>query len=62
MLCDHCTSDTDVIIDAYYDLQLCSSCNSKHLRQLKFEQEAIWELAYQQRYLENNALSYVYDS
>ena len=62
MLCDHCaTEGNELIISAYYDLQLCPCCLSRHERKLEYEKESLWELARQQEYLEYCMLNYVYE-
>lgn len=60
MLCDHCGNDTDCVVSARYDLCLCVSCDSRFIRKLQYDKEALYELARQQEYWEACALPYVY--
>ena len=62
MICDHCRTDTDCIIDAYYDLCLCTGCNARHWMRERFKTEALAELARDQWYVESIMLDYDYGS
>jgi len=62
MVCDHCGRETKCIVDFYYDLQLCDSCNDRHKRMLWLEKQALAELSSQQEYWESLALNYEYNS
>ncbi len=62
MLCDHCNTDTNCIIDAYFEITLCWGCNDRHHRKVWLEKDALRELEYQQRMMEAWALPFHYDS